>query len=220
MKKLRIKGIWNVLLLVSSISLVFIVPFFPIAWHANLYSLGFSMLFFSSAFSVEAHHKLNIYYAISVTVLTIISSQLELERLETISDIATLVFFLYMVFRFIIQISRSKQVDVKVIAESITAYLLLGIVFATLIAIAMRYDPNCISFPSSDVSTMEEVPRISEYIYYSLVTMSTLGYGDVLPQAPFAKSLMTFITVSGQFYMAIVVALLIGKFASNFQKNN
>jgi hypothetical protein len=220
MKKKILKRIWNILLLVSSIFLVFIVPFFPITWHASLYNLGFTMMFFSSALSLEVHRKFNIYCAISVTILDIISTQFELVHLLTISDLASLLFFSYMVARFIIQISRSKIVDIKVIAESITAYLLLAMVFSILIAIAMRYDPNCISFPTSNLSAMENIPRISEYIYYSLVTMSTLGYGDVLPQALFAKSLMTFITVSGQFYMAIVVALLIGKFASSGQKEN
>lgn len=214
MLKNTIKGIWNIVLLTSTVFVVFLIAFFPPEWHRRLYSLGFTLVFFSSAFSLEAHRKFNIYFAVAVTVLDLVSTQFNLTILRVISDFSTIGFFLYMVTRFIMQISKSKYVDVKVIAESITGYLLFGMAFGILIAVTQRFDPASISFPSSEVMLNPELSHFSEYIYYSLVTLSTLGYGDVLPNAPYTKSLMTFITVSGQFYMAVVVALLIGKFAS------
>ena len=53
---------------------------------------------------------------------------------------------------------------------------------------------------------------ISDMIYYAAVTMTTLGYGDMVPTSPIAKSLSTLIAVTGQFYIAILVAMLVGKF--------
>jgi Na+/H+-dicarboxylate symporter len=51
-------------------------------------------------------------------------------------------------------------------------------------------------------------------MYYGFITMTTVGYGDILPLKPYTRSLATFIAVAGQFYMAIIVALLVGKFAA------
>ena len=52
-----------------------------------------------------------------------------------------------------------------------------------------------------------------DLVYYTLVTLTTVGYGDITPQVPVAKSLSMIIAISGQFYIAIVVAIIVGKFA-------
>lgn len=54
----------------------------------------------------------------------------------------------------------------------------------------------------------------TELVYYTLVTMTTVGYGDITPQLPAAKSLSMFIAISGQFYIATVVAIIVGKYAN------
>ena len=46
--------------------------------------------------------------------------------------------------------------------------------------------------------------------YYSLVTMTTLGYGDIVPVTPAARSLTTLEAVVGQLYLAVLVARLVG----------
>ncbi|NNL01024.1 MAG: two pore domain potassium channel family protein, partial [Eudoraea sp.] len=53
-----------------------------------------------------------------------------------------------------------------------------------------------------------------DLVYYTLVTLTTVGYGDITPQIPVAKSLSMIIAISGQFYIAVVVAIIVGKFAS------
>lgn len=54
-----------------------------------------------------------------------------------------------------------------------------------------------------------------DYLYFSFVTMTTLGYGDVTPVSAFAKSVTMTIAVTGQFYMTILIAILVGKYLSN-----
>jgi uncharacterized membrane protein len=53
-----------------------------------------------------------------------------------------------------------------------------------------------------------------DYLYFSFVTMTTLGYGDITPVSSFAKSVTTLIAVMGQLYLTILVAMLVGKFLS------
>jgi hypothetical protein len=45
--------------------------------------------------------------------------------------------------------------------------------------------------------------------------MGTLGYGDILPVKPYTRSLASLMCIAGQLYIAIVIALLVGKYASD-----
>jgi hypothetical protein len=49
-------------------------------------------------------------------------------------------------------------------------------------------------------------------IYYSLVSLSTIGYGDITPNVPIARSLSLAIGLTGQIYLTVLVAMLVGKF--------
>ena len=55
-----------------------------------------------------------------------------------------------------------------------------------------------------------EVRRLSVFMYYSLVTLTTLGYGDITPVTPLARNLAAFEAAMGQLYIAILVARLVG----------
>ena len=53
---------------------------------------------------------------------------------------------------------------------------------------------------------------------FSLVTLATVGYGDILPATPTARMLAMFEAVVGQFYVAVVVALFVGMYSSQSRK--
>jgi len=70
----------------------------------------------------------------------------------------------------------------------------------------LQFDPDAFNFPNK--------LTLLDSLYYVFVTLATLGYGDLLPVASHAKSLSILIAVSGQLYIAIIIALLVGKFSS------
>jgi hypothetical protein len=47
-------------------------------------------------------------------------------------------------------------------------------------------------------------------IYYSFITLTSLGYGDITPLHPYARSLAAFEAISGQLYLAVLIARLVG----------
>jgi hypothetical protein len=59
--------------------------------------------------------------------------------------------------------------------------------------------------------TMTEVAEFSQFVYFSFVTMSMLGYGEIIPQGPVAQTLAWMQSVTGQFYIAVLVAWLVGE---------
>jgi hypothetical protein len=58
-------------------------------------------------------------------------------------------------------------------------------------------------------------PGLETLFYYSFVTLSTVGYGDITPRLPQTQTLAYLIAVTGQLYVAIIMAFLVGKLLVN-----
>jgi len=102
-----------------------------------------------------------------------------------------------------------------IIINSINGYLLIGILGAVLLAMAeilqkflYHLDTGAINFAGGPAQGFHD------FLYFSFVTLTTLGYGDVTPVSAFAKSVALIIAVTGQLYLTILIAMLVGKFLS------
>ncbi len=111
-------------------------------------------------------------------------------------------------YRVIIEIVRIKVVNTHVIVGSVVAYLLMGLSFSMICAALSTYYPDAYNAP-------ESYNQLYNFVYYAFVTLTTLGYGDVVPLIPQSQALSLFIAVTGQFYMVIIVATLVGKYLQN-----
>ena len=69
-------------------------------------------------------------------------------------------------------------------------------------------------------SPMDDFGWDSEWLYFSFVTMTTLGYGDILPVSATARALAYMQAVVGQFYIAVLVAGLVGAYVSTKSSDN
>ena len=105
---------------------------------------------------------------------------------------------------------RSKRVTVDSIFGAIAAYLLVAAVFTIVDMLLLHWDPASFRFPNAE-PTKPGVVR-SDLLYFSIVTIVTLGYGDIVPVSPLARMVAAFEGVVGQFYVAAVVAMLVGRF--------
>jgi hypothetical protein len=105
-------------------------------------------------------------------------------------------------------IFRENRIDANRIIGAVCAYLLLGILLAILNMFVYQLVPD--SFLGIPDSLEDE--RSLDLIYYSFVTMTTLGYGDIAPVGPLARALAYFGAIAGQFYLAILVGMAVGQF--------
>ena len=204
----------NSILLILVFIAVFIVPVFPLAFHKLLFNFFYTFIFFVAAFSLQNYRQRILILAVAVTALEWISSSLNMPILSGLSKILNMIFFMIIVVGLIIQVARTKQVSVRVIMEAINGYLLLGMVFALLVAIIIAFQPEAYNFPTADSGLGESVSSFSDYLYYAFVTFTTVGYGDIVPKLPYAKSLAVLTGVTGQIYVAVIIAMLVGKFSS------
>jgi len=107
---------------------------------------------------------------------------------------------------------KNNEVDIDTVISAISGYILIGLSFGILFYILEVSISGNYSGAGSDLTYFGA-------IYFSFVTMSTLGYGDILPISEAARSLVIITTLVGQFYMAIIVGIIVGKFISS-RKNN
>ena len=104
-------------------------------------------------------------------------------------------------------ILRTKEVDANVVLACVSGYLVLGIVAAPLFFI--------IEDAFSGSFQIEDSSNFYNFLYFSYITLTTVGYGDILPISSLAKSIAVLLSLLGQLYLTIIVALIIGKYLAN-----
>lgn len=202
----RIKDYWGALVLAEIFILIFITGFFPKHWMPVAGPILYSLLYLTTALVLKRNRTRMIRAGFALLVAQVIFKAVDWPVIEAISKGLNIIFFVIIVFMFIYQIASAKEVTGRVILEAINGYLLLGLVFSFLISLMLQFDPGAFNFPNQRT--------LMDPLYYGIVTLTTLGYGDLLPVEPYAKSLSILIAVSGQLYIAIIIALLVGKLSS------
>lgn len=108
---------------------------------------------------------------------------------------------------------RSRDVSSETIFAAVVAYFLMTLAFASGFDLLARVDPASFHFPG-DVSPLGDIDLRDDLVYFSFVTIATLGYGDIVPVTPLAKVLCSLEAVVGQFYIAVIIAWLVSVYAA------
>lgn len=140
---------------------------------------------------------------------------LDMPGLELVNIVIMLVFSLASTWIVVKNLLLSGSVDVNKIIGAICLYLLLGLnwsIFYLFINMAI---------PGSFHGLAATAPgnQLPDLLYYSFVTMTTLGYGDLTPVKPLARTVAYLEAIVGQFYVAVLVAWLVGMYLSGKDQN-
>ena len=206
--------VWNIVLFLSIIFATFILPAFPPYWHRSIFRLAYTIIYIAAIFSLNRKSRPMILLVCSTILAEWVSGIFDLPWLSTTSKVINICFFILIVALLLHQIATAKRVNEEIILGSMIGYLLIGIIFSIFIGVIIQHDPTAFNSASSDVPAAGNDANLSTTLYFSFVTLATLGYGDVVPLKPYTRSLATLMAVVGQFYIAIIVALLVGKFSA------
>jgi hypothetical protein len=98
----------------------------------------------------------------------------------------------------------TRTIEAEHVYAALSAYLLAGLLFGVL------YWSISIAWPGSFAEAGDDaIFTLSSAMYFSFVTLATLGYGDVLPKSEVARGLAIFEAVGGQLYIAVLIARLV-----------
>jgi voltage-gated potassium channel len=193
---------------------LFLVPIVPSQMHRFTYSFLFSGMILLGTQLIAKNKRMLLTYAFIAIVMVWVGDLMDLRIIKGISKGINIILFMFIVVNLVRQVSKAKTVSQIVILESINAYLMTGLVFSIMVAIMMTLNPGSFSFNNFNTGGFQADSTYHQYIYYSFITLTTVGYGDVVPLTSEARSLAMMICVTGQLYIAVVIALLVGKYIS------
>jgi hypothetical protein len=122
-------------------------------------------------------------------------------------------FFGYITWNELRVVLRQREVTGETISLSISIYLLIGLDWSLFYIVLYYLQPHAFSFgsPSAAPTATEAFPIL---VYFSLTTISTVGFGDITPVTLQARYAAVAEAITGQFYLAILVARLVGLYMS------
>ncbi len=189
--------------------------------HAGMGSvvrvLSFSCLMLIGVWSLHAGGRayyLGLFFGIAATVMGVLAANLH-------SQVFVFAFFTF-IFGFLLvaiaftlkRVALSEEINANRIIGAVCVYLLLGVIWAVAYTVLHMFSPG---------SFQGFVPKggegwNSEWLYFSFVTMTTLGYGDISPVTATARALAYMQALFGQLYVAVLVAGLVGTHISARQR--
>ncbi len=212
----------NVILLISLLTLVLLYPLFEYE-NSLIRDLLITAILFSGVYSLEfsAHSRKLLLPLACLTVITTWANHFIDTDLMTMIDFGTTSFTLAVIVVLMIRhIARSRVVTRTIILNAINGYILLGVAGAALFNIANGAHILLHGAGSAGILMPGgSVPEFSDYLYLSFITLTTVGYGDITAVSHLTRPIAIFIGLSGQLYMTILIAMLVGKFlAGNEQQ--
>lgn len=111
----------------------------------------------------------------------------------------------YEVFK---QILISKSIDMHIIIGALCGFMLIGMI-ASLVFTLVH-----IIYPESFSNVSQGMNGVDDLFYFSYITILSIGYGDIAPISSQARGVSLFFGLIGQFYLVVIMAVLVGKFIS------
>ena len=149
--------------------------------------------------------------AIAERLIAIFAPSAELYKAGTI---CWLLFVAFVTWTELRSVLKQKEITSETISMAISVYLLLGLTWGLLYIVILQYHPQSFNFGASATSTSalsyDQQGIFPTLIYFSLTTLATVGYGDITPVTLQARYAAVAEGITGQFYLAILVARLVG----------
>lgn len=169
----------------------------------------FSLLLISGIASLSERHKGVFVVVVVMAVITLIFRwtdsfvpSLSLNILDYLATIISIILFCIVILA---QVLKKGPITFRRIQGAIAVYLLLGLAWAHAYELIEYLSPGAFA------GNIYGSGRFSSWMYFSFVTLATLGYGDIAPVQPLARSLAVSEAITGQLYLAILIARLVSQ---------
>lgn len=203
-------------------SILFLMVVFPFvheqySGYIIIMEICFSVLLIFGVYIVSDNRKIliiSICVALLTFVVTWFNVLLQSINLLLAGLILEITFFTITTITIISHVLEYKKVTSDKIYGAICAYLLIGIIWALIYTTIEHAIPNSFAFNTGFSANFHALHSqrfyFVHFIYYSFVTQTTLGYGDITPLSNPARMLSSIEAVIGQLYVAVLIARLVG----------
>lgn len=204
----------SVYLLASLVMLIFVYPVLsghPVAWF--ILGLSFAFTPVTGLYAVSDDKKsLAVATILAVPAIASIIAHFFF-NLHFLSDQLSLslivVYYFFTTISIIRHIFKKRDVDADTIISAVSGYLMIGLSFA--VAYMLVHLPSSAMVENS----ANGMVKWHDTFYFSIVTLTTLGYGDISPTLPVARSLASLEAVCGVVYMSVLIAKLVSEYKAS-----
>ncbi|MFO7619830.1 MAG: ion channel [Bacteroidales bacterium] len=196
------------ILLISIILLFALHPFLEgFVKIKILTDIFFSLILLSAIYTVSEKRRTfltGLVLAISYLIFIWSTYLVSVPSVRVLSQLFGAFFTGYILVFILTFIARQQNVTVEVIKAAVCGYFFLGLMWSFIYLFMESYQPG--SFQIAQGGTGDQ----GIFIYFSFITMTTVGYGDTIPVSNAARSLAVLEAVMGQLYLAVTIARLVG----------
>ena len=209
----------------------FLTTQLAILFGSLIFDIGFYEIYLSPLFFITnivsgiiliSEKKKLMWFFIILLSLEVVIFGFSFSESKTLSLSSYLRFFIYFLFYIIVtyeiikKIWNAKLIERNVILGLISGYISLGFLgYFILLSVNLGY-PN--SFEGLNVIEIGKQTYSEGLMYFSYITLLTIGYGDISPITQVAQKATIFIGLTGQFYLVILTAITVGKYLNQESK--
>lgn len=201
--------------------LIMAAPFVSQLPNGRMIESGLMTMVLVSAVLAVGHRRRMLLFAVILVAPAVVGRWLH----HFLPNLATTVFFLtaamvfilfviWQLFRFIL---CAPRVDVEVICAGISSYLLLGLLWAFAYMLVANTITKAFIF-NGQVETANDMTNFTS-VYFSLVTLTTVGFGDIVPNCQIARMLAAMEAMTGTLFVAILISRLVSLYSRDPRPN-
>ncbi|MEM8659936.1 MAG: potassium channel family protein [Pseudomonadota bacterium] len=207
-------------------AVLLIPPFFEnTVWIAKIWRSLFTLVLLWALYAASNNRRL-LLFAVLLLIPTLATTWMadtgELRVVAYIDNFTNIAYFGLVSVLLGRYLLHSRRVTVEVIFAAMCLYMILAILWAAVFSNIELFYSNAFLFRGEFAEQANVGPEdlLMHLTYYSFVTLSTLGYGDILPANLVARNWAAMEAMIGQFFIAIVIARLVSIYSqqSEFER--
>lgn len=197
------------ILLVSFLILLFGDIFFPEGLDAMpilmLQNVLASIVIF---YGFKKWRVLLIILLLFLVSLEVLGFIIDVSNSRQMFSVAYIIYFLFLSYEVYRQIIVNKEVGFGMIAAVLCGFIILGLIAGSVFVIQEAVHPNSFNNLSAGDGAF------SDLIYFSFITILSIGYGDITPASDIAQKMAMFFGLIGYFYGVVAIGIIMGKYLS------
>lgn len=208
----------------SQIAILFGSLIVPLTFFENIASPILFQINLLAGIVLLSKKKKLMWFLVLLLVITGIAfgSDLIAAKNRNLFDFAQLaayfLFYVIVTFEIVKQVWQAELINKNVIFGLISGYIAIGLIgFFICISIEMVHPA---SFSGLVLTSVNPEALTEELMYFSYITLTTIGYGDILPITPLAHKAAILIGLVGQIYLVVITAIVVGKYVSQINSIN
>lgn len=202
-------------LLITTVLEVFLNAFFPDHIFSLVRGITFTLFMLACINLIRDEKRTLVFMVVFTVVIMILVWMPDYSYLGKLvypaEKLLAAVFYGTIIFHIIRQVTRSKKVSANVVFGVIAIYILYGLLAGDINLLIYFFDPDAFSgaLDPADAADLR---------YFSYVTITTTGYGDITAVSQLARAAAVFFSLTSQLYLAVIIALIVGKYVSHSEK--